>query len=163
MVVRSAAAARLVVSRRQLRNVIRNINRRHVRIFSDSLRRLRHSQKEGNQDKRKHAGMHADRRELCPAEILILRPYLLHLHRSHFKRKRSLLRWEEKVFHAVAKSAKVRVPATRQLPSPRSLRHRLRAEEFAQVIPEASAKPRRHQRRTVIAANLHRLFKKELF
>src|SRR5207302_7204236 len=54
-------------------------------------------------------------------------------------------------------------PASRQLPSPRSLRHWLRAEKIAQVIPEACAVLRWHQRRTVIAANLHRFFEKELF
>src|SRR5258708_16507916 len=98
--------------------------------------------------------MYADRCELRPAEILILRPDLLHLYRSHFKWKWRLLRREEQLFHAITKSAKVRVPATRQLPASRSLRHWLRAEKFAQVIPETAAILRRHYGRTVITATL---------
>src|SRR5262249_36804112 len=163
MVVRASASASLVGARWQLRNVFGNIQRRNVGVFSNRLSRLRNFQKEGNQDQRKHARMHADRGNLRPAEVLILRPDVFHFDWFDRKRQRGHLRREEEVPNPVAKSAKTRIPPACKLSFGWPLWHGPRPEELTQISPETAAIIRWHQRRTVISANPHWPLKQKLF
>src|SRR5579859_1410992 len=153
VVVRASASARLVCASRQFRYVIGNVNRGNVRVFSNCLCRLRNLQEEGNQDQRKHARVNANRSNLGPAEVLVLRPDLSHFDGLDVKRQRCLLRGKEEVLNPITESTKARVPSPCELPSCRAFRHGPGFEKLTEVCPESATVLLRHQRRTVISSN----------
>src|SRR5271169_3593140 len=149
MVIRTAAAAGLLCARRELRHVWRNIDRGHIHIiFILRLGLGPEMPEQRNQDdQRKDAAMQGKRNHLCPAEVFVFRPDILHFYWLAGEVRWWKLGREKSLFEARAKSAEVRAPGYCQAAVHRAFRHRTRAEEVSEIVHHPRAKRRFHKRR----------------
>src|ERR1700741_3627602 len=138
MIISPASSSGFVRARGQLRHVRRNVERHNadqlVLCFRGGGEDIRENRNDQESD---HRQMQANGDPLAPAEVLILRPDVLHFHRLYGEGQRNLLRWREKLFDARAEAAKIRSPGYRQFAIHRSFDGRAGAEKIPQVIADA--------------------------
>src|SRR5258708_2191237 len=158
-----ATATGLVGARRQLRDIRGNVQRRDVDPFVLCLGGNRQDIPEDRDEQQQdHATVQTKCDGLAPAEVFILRPDILHLHRLYGEGQGRLLRWREKFLEAGAEAAQNRSPGYCQSAVHRSLRCRAGAEKILQVIADAGTEGCLCERRILALADLDGALRQEL-
>src|SRR6266850_4555858 len=143
MVVRPAAASRLVSARRQLCDVRRNIQRHHVHLFVLRFRGRQNARPDRNhQQSEQHRSVQAESDRLAPAKLFILRPDVLYLHRLYREGQGRLLWRPEELLDACPKATKIRSPGDSQSAVHWTFRSGPGAKEILEVVAYTRAKRR---------------------